>query len=455
MHNKLQWVSQLLLLLLLGWIGYWVPRESFTQLFILYSLSFIPYLYLIRRTKIKYGIVGYAVLLRVVLLFSLPALSNDYFRFIWDGRMTVLGWNPYLVLPEEFSGTPLMKSVGKDAETLLEGQGSLSPGNYTTYPPLNQVVFIIASWLFPENISGSVVVMRLFLIAAEAGTLFYGRRVLKKLRLPESNILIYALNPMVILEITGNLHFEGLLIFFLVLSLNALLQNQFRWSALWMTFSISIKLIPLIFLPLLLKKTGQRGLITYSLLVFAGSIILFLPFFNIDLISNFFSSIDLYFRKFEFNASIYYLVRWAGYEVYGWNIIQKAGPLLGLTFFVVVLIRSLLARNQDNRVLMESLLGVSTVYYLLATTVHPWYLCLPLFLSLFTRFRFPVVWSWLAFLSYFAYSNPDFQENLVLVALEYAAVLGFFLLERRNLISSGSVFGGMNWRSRRSGSGIL
>lgn len=451
MVNKLYIAGQLLLLFLLGWIGYLVPRESFIQLFTLYSFAFLPYLFLIRNTTNINGMFWYALLLRALLLFSLPALSNDYFRFIWDGRMTLLGWNPYLVLPEEFIGSPLMERVGQDAQELLEGQGSLSPGNYTTYPPLNQLVFLITSLLFPGNIRGSIVVMRLFLIASEAGTFIYGRKILKKLHLPETNILIYALNPMVILEITGNLHFEGILIFFLVLSLHSLLKNQYRWSALWMTMSISIKLIPLIFLPLFLKRTGQQTLLKYTLIVFAGSIVLFLPFYHSDLASNFFSSIDLYFRKFEFNASVYYLVRWAGYQVVGWNIIQKAGPLLGLSVFVVIVIRAVLARNQDNLVLMESLLFASTFYYFFATTVHPWYLCLPLFLSLFTRFRYMVVWSWLVFLSYKAYSNPGFQENLILIALEYTVVIVFLLLERWNVISFGSVSAEKNWQNHRSG----
>ena len=228
------------------------------------------------------------------------------------------------------------------------------------------------------------------------------------------------------MEITGNLHFEGATIFFLVLALYLLMKDKRILSAVFLTISISMKLIPLIFLPIFLKKLGQRGLVMYSLLVFAGTIFLFLPFLSDELTSNFMGSIDLYFRKFEFNASLYYIIRWFGYQLYGWNIIQKAGPILGLFVFVIVLHLSILAKNQKPKVMMNSLLIAISVYYFMATTVHPWYISIPLIISVFTNFRYPVIWSLLVMLSYSAYQNESFQENFWLLFLEYAIVYGYF-----------------------------
>jgi general stress protein CsbA len=61
--------------------------------------------------------------------------------------------------------------------------------------------------------------------------------------------------------------------------------------------------------------------------------------------------------------------------------------------------------------------------------VHPWYIATPLLLSVFTKFRFPLVWSLLIMLSYSAYANAEFQENYWLIAIEYIVVIGVFLLE--------------------------
>jgi len=71
------------------------------------------------------------------------------------------------------------------------------------------------------------------------------------------------------------------------------------------------------------------------------------------------------------------------------------------------------------------------VYFLFATTVHPWYLGTLVALATCTTFRFPMVWSGMAVLSYAAYQTPSYQENLWLVALEYGAVLAILATEVR------------------------
>ncbi|MEZ5083664.1 MAG: hypothetical protein R2750_09460 [Bacteroidales bacterium] len=432
MKKSIIYMISSLLAICLVWVSYFVEREQFIFFFILYFFSFAAFLVLYqsfrKNDSLKFGI-QLSLILRVLLLFVIPNLSNDFYRFIWDGRMSVLGFNPFTVLPNDFIGTENMAMVGKDAQKLYDGQGSLSPGNYTCYPPVNQVFFIIPAFLFPQNIFFSIVLMRLMIIGAEIGTIHFGRKILRKLNLPESNILLYALNPFVIIELTGNLHFEAVTVFFLVVAVYYLLSEKWLPSALFMTLSVSVKLIPLIFLPVFLKRLGQNRTLKYSLFVILGSIILFLPFFSQELGSNFMSSIDLYFRKFEFNASIYYIIRWIGYQTHGWNIIQKAGPLLGIVVFVVVLLLSIIPKNQNPKQLMVSMLFAVSIYYFFSTTVHPWYLAVPLILSVFTRYRFMIVWSLLVMLSYNAYQFDDFQENLWFNMVEYGLVFGFLIGE--------------------------
>jgi hypothetical protein len=76
-------------------------------------------------------------------------------------------------------------------------------------------------------------------------------------------------------------------------------------------------------------------------------------------------------------------------------------------------------------VLLTSMLWVLTFYYMLSATVHPWYIIFLVLLSVFTPYRFALVWSLTVVLSYYAYSNPVFAENLWLLAIEYIVVLGF------------------------------
>ncbi len=68
-------------------------------------------------------------------------------------------------------------------------------------------------------------------------------------------------------------------------------------------------------------------------------------------------------------------------------------------------------------------------YFFTTTTMHPWYLATPLVLSVFTNYKFTVVWSFTIFLSYFSYSTTIYQENTWLLLVEYSAVYAVFFYE--------------------------
>ena len=221
-----------------------------------------------------------------------------------------------------------------------------------------------------------------------------------------------------------------------------------------MGISVSIKLLPLLFLPLLwsyfLKKRNFKNLPDNALIrnkirqirelnfqqlliyyLIAGTTILisFLPFLSSEFISNFSASIALWFQKFEFNAGIYYIIRWIGFQLKGYNIIATAGKILPLIVILILAGLAVFRRNNSTEKLIHTmLLGVS-VYFFLSTTVHPWYIATPLLLSVFTKFRFALVWSFLVMLSYSAYTGNGFQENYWLIAVEYILVIGIFLIE--------------------------
>lgn len=125
---------------------------------------------------------GAALVFRLVWLLALPDLSQDYFRFIWDGRLIAEGMNPYQFTPDQLMQQPDF-NLSQGGE-LVAGMGNLSAGHYSNYPPVSQLIFGIAGFLSPESILGSVVVMRIILILADIGTLFIGWKLLKSLICP-------------------------------------------------------------------------------------------------------------------------------------------------------------------------------------------------------------------------------------------------------------------------------
>jgi hypothetical protein len=135
------------------------------------------------------------------------------------------------------------------------------------------------------------------------------------------------------------------------------------------------------------------------------------------------------FKDFEFNASVYYVIRWIGFQIVGWNLIEIIGKTLPVLILIFVLGIAFFRKNKTPQQLITAMLFAISFYSLLSTTVHPWYVATPLLLSVFTKYKFPIVWSFMVMLSYSAYGKDGFNENLWLVALEYIVVIGVALFE--------------------------
>jgi hypothetical protein len=99
--------------------------------------------------------------------------------------------------------------------------------------------------------------------------------------------------------------------------------------------------------------------------------------------------------------------------------------MLAIAAFVAIVVIAIREKVITWQSLFQSMLMCLTAYFLLATTVHPWYITSLVLVSVFTRYRYPVVWSVLIILSYAAYRTLPYAENLWLVAFEYIVVVGW------------------------------
>ncbi|WP_297802261.1 mannosyltransferase [uncultured Polaribacter sp.] len=419
--------------------AYFLERTEFNKLLFLWFSLFGCFYLLIKSKNISTStLIGLVILFRLIFLFAIPNLSQDFYRFIWDGRMILKGLNPYLSIPQSFIQQGIQPI--SEAYNLYNGMGEMNASHYTNYPPINQLCFLIAALFASKSVFGSIIILRIIIILADIGILYYGKKLLQILNLPVKNIFWYALNPFIIIEMTGNLHFEPVMLFFLICSLYQLNQQKWTFAAILLACSISVKLIPLLFLPLFYQwfiKKEQKWLIgiqklsLFYIITLAALIISFLPFYSSEFIKNYSDSVGLWFKKFEFNASFYYIFREIGYLFRGWNeieIIGKTTPFLTITFVLIV---SFFRNNKSMIQLITALLFGLCFYYFTTTTVHPWYLATPLILSIFTKYRFPVIWSIVIIFSYQAYENNPWKENLWFVAIEYILLYGFLIYELR------------------------
>ena len=139
-------------------------------------------------------------------------------------------------------------------------------------------------------------------------------------------------------------------------------------------------------------------------------------------------SLDLYFRTFEFNGSLYPIAAYLGSVYKGWNWIAVIGPALSLLSLTSII--ALAAYRQWRGLdLAETLLWCFAIYLLCATTVHPWYFVYLIGLGSLTRYRWPMVLGVTGFLSYAAYGQVPVVVPVWALVLEYGPVLGWMAWE--------------------------
>ncbi len=408
--------------------AYHLVRTEYLKLIILYFLLCILSYKIVKSKLLNSSqLIGIAFVSRLIFLVATPNLSQDFFRFIWDGRMIFEGYNPFLYTPNFFFEKGELPVSG--AQTLYDGMGWLSASHFTNYPPVSQFCYFLAAVFANHSVLGSIIAMRILIIIADFATLFFGRKLLKALHLNPNYIFWYILNPFIIIELTGNLHFEGVMICFLVLSLYLLQKLKWQWAAVAFSLSVATKLIPLIFLPLIFKHLKLKKGFLFCSIVGLINIVLFLPFISSEFITNYTETVGLWFKNFEFNASLFNISKSIGYQITGENKIKLIGPVMAILVILYILYTTYKSPLKDIKNLLINMLLIISVYYFMATTVHPWYVSILLILAVFTGYKFPLIWSVTIILSYLAYVSSDHKENLWIIGLEYILVYGAFIYE--------------------------
>lgn len=395
-----------------------IPRESFGLVLLVYSCCFVALLLIYRSSNLKthwFGIFAAGLVLRLLLFNSTPQWSDDYARFLWDGELINIHQNPYLETPSDWLETHPNES-NSYLESLFEVMNS--PDYYSVYPPSNQVFFFISSFFSNQQVSTGILVLRILLILSEIGVFI----LLWKFLGGDSKLILYWLNPFVILELSGNLHFEGLVLLALLLSLWAFQKQLFFASGSFWSLAIGLKILPLMLFPSFLGIKKIRKSLGFW---FGGGLVItmcFLPLVYGDSWRSLKSSLQLYQGKFEFNASVYYLLREVGFWMKGYNTIATLTKILSVITLLGISYISWKRKAESMAQLAEIWVLIYLVYLLLQPIIHPWYIIPAFGLSLLTKMKSMVFWTFSAILSYHAYSQVDFDENPWVLFLEYLIV---------------------------------
>lgn len=206
----------------------------------------------------------FAVLFRLSLLFAPPYLSDDIYRYIWDGRVQAAGINPYRYAPTD----PALEHL-RDDKIYPRINHNYAP---TIYPPAAEAI-----WFLTTRVSESVTWMKITVILFEGIAIWAVLQLLGLFGLPRHRILLYAWHPLTVWEFAGSGHLDAIAIAFIALAILAHCRQAEAASGLSLACAALVKLFPAVLLPALYKRRDWKMPLVFALAV----ILAYLPYLGV------------------------------------------------------------------------------------------------------------------------------------------------------------------------------
>ncbi|MCA9012481.1 MAG: hypothetical protein KDB01_22175, partial [Planctomycetaceae bacterium] len=212
-----------------------------------------------RRAISLTAVIGLAVAMRFVAVFSTPIQELDYYRYLWDGETVLAGANPFRVTPEQI----LLAASQFDTEAPAIADNATSPGNSaiatsafnrtlveickrrprvhetaarvhygelpSIYPPVSLAVFASAAAMTPASASleTAVVIVKAFIVLFDLGVMYWLIRLFKHLGIAPQLVISWAWCPLVVKEFANSGHLDAIAVFFMVGSVTLLVECLF------------------------------------------------------------------------------------------------------------------------------------------------------------------------------------------------------------------------------------
>lgn len=211
--------------------------------------------------------------------------DDDVHRYVWDGRLQRLGYNPYTVVPSDPAVTGLHTSETRNLN---------NPYLPSPYPPGAQLFFRGVT-----AIDESTFALRVTFVACAFLLAFVLLDILRSTHKGEHLVLAYAWNPLLVIEVAGSGHIDITGALLLVLSVAALARNWRAIAAVMFGLAVSVKFLPIVLLPLYWKRVRIRD-VAIGATVFG---FLYFPFVHHGRIP--IGSLGTYVQSFRFNGPLF------------------------------------------------------------------------------------------------------------------------------------------------------
>jgi len=299
------------------------------------------------------------------LIFAPPLLSDDIYRYLWEGRVWLEGFNPYLFAPDD----PALAHLRDDLWANVNNKplGSI-------YPPFSQLLFVVAAGL-----GGKVWTAKLLALAVHVFSVAMLARVSNE---PRASLAI-ALNPLLLSEAALSGHLDILCGVALLVTAWALSQHRFARAGIAACAAVGLKVVGLVALPLFARR--PRMLFPTAL----TSALLLVPLVGFRPPVDPVSGTGQFATRWRGNESVFAMIDQVSRELFAEGsagLVARLVVVLIMLALCAVAVHRRVPPMQATRTLVWALL-------LLSPQVHPWYLAWLLPLEVVAGGVAGLVWS--------------------------------------------------------------
>lgn len=333
-------------------------------------------------------------------------LSDDVYRYVWEGKLVANGGNPYVTAPEDMESCELADS------TIFPNINH--PWLPTIYPPLSMGLFTVAYLISGDSVLGFKWLSFFFELATALGIMLLIRRY----GLPHWTFLVYWFSPLVLIEFLVSNHQDILAMPFLIGTILFAEGKRPILCGLSLAAMALIKPLGLFIAPaIFLFFIGRQRIQLVAAAALVG-LLAYLPFVA-DAGLEVFGSLWTYLGTWQYNGSVFQLL--------ALFMEPSHSRIVCLVGFVLAVSAILFARRKSANWLKTSLY-LFVCYVVFAPSLFPWYLVW--MLPLLVLYPNPALLSLSGtiFLSYYVligyYADGEWSKQGWVVIVEYVPFYG-------------------------------
>ncbi len=397
------------------------PILSYTIVFVVSSLIYIAASLLLLKNDLgkKYLtlLIGLAIIIRIIFLFAHPIGSDDYYRYVWDGKVQASGINPYRYAPDDIALNFLHTKILPEKINFADMK--------TIYPPLSEIIFYAAYLISGQNFFG----IKLLLFFFDLLSMFGIYMILKKKKIDYKYLLLYALSPLIIFQFFIDAHLDGFGLPLMIFAIYFFIDDKKLFSYLLIGFSVCVKPLTIILIPILffIEKDFKEK-VKIVLIPFLICALMYLPYvFS----GSPFQSLIKFTENWTFNGVIFNILDSFIHDNQRTRLI--CGILL-LVFYLPIIL--------SKKDFLDKLYLSVFLLFIFSPVVHPWYLSWLAVLLPFIPKQSGIVYTGLASLTVFTVLNyqqtGNWTEYTPVLIFEYIPVIILFireLISKNNLMS--------------------